>query len=113
MYRIMTAMDVRPGEWVFHSPRDMQVKETVTGVDLASPDRLLTEMVYADGSFAVLPATAFVLVAEPELKRPELTLIPQAADPGWSRYHRNRVWAREVWKRMAEMWRGKQVKHGD
>lgn len=104
MYRNVIAMNVRAGEFVFGCPRDRQVKEVVTGVDVESADLLRTELFYVDNSYDVLPAMTAVQVAGPAMKRPELTLISQTRDPGWSRYHRAARQYRDTLAQDAASW---------
>lgn len=103
-YSCVLAMNVRVGEWIFICPRDKQVKGIITSVDETSPELLMMEIVYVDGSQVVLPGTCPVFVAHPVLKRPELTLIPQMRDPGWSRYHRSAREYRDSLARDAASW---------
>lgn len=101
-YRLLLAMNVRVGEWVYDCPRDRQVKDVVMGAD--ADGKVMLDILYRDNSSEIVPIGKFVFVAEPRLKQPELTLIPQTRDPGWSRYHRSARNYRDTLARDAASW---------
>lgn len=102
-YRLLLAMNVRVGEWVYGCPRDRQVKGVVMGADAAG--RVMLDILYRDNSSEMVPIGEFVYVAEPRLKRPELTLIPQTRDPAWSAYHREARNYRDALAQDAASWK--------
>lgn len=102
-YRMATARDLQPGEWVMDFPRDKQVALVILHpvVNMVSPNggHLLANrwvnIIYTDDSQETLPAWSIVFVALPELKRPYLALSSWYMDPFLNDNSRFSEWLKE------------------